>query len=163
LSGAPPLRSIVELAFPSSKSWIETSWTVDDPQDQIERMGVDLVLQLEGQPTIWDCGASSTVYGTLRGDELMTFEAGGLPLRSGTRPRWRIRHGTAAKLQDFATARPADATPPEGWVHLMDQRRCTAMAVADFGRLGPGLLDRFEVHAGGHVVFERAFLHEETG
>ena len=37
------------------------------------------------------------------------------------------------------------------------------MAVADFGRLGPGVVDRFEVHAGGHLVFERRFDNEKTG
>jgi hypothetical protein len=163
LPAAPPLRSIAELTFPSSKSWIEMTWTIDDPRDQVEGMGVDLVLQLEGQPALWDCGASSTVYGTLRGDERMTFEAGGLPSRSGNGPHWVIRHGTAEKLQDLASARTVDPIPPEGWVHVMDRRRCTAMAVADFGRLGPAILDRFEVHAGGHLVFEREFLHGKTG
>ena len=163
LSGAPPLPSTVELAFPSSKSWIETSWTVDDPQDQVERMGVDLHLQLSGGPTLWDCGASSTVYGTLRGGERMTFEAGGLPSRSGSRPPWVIRHGTADALQEFATARRGEANPPEGWVHVMDPSQCTAMAVADFGRLGPGVLDRFDIHAGGRLGFERAFPREKTG
>ena len=37
------------------------------------------------------------------------------------------------------------------------------MAVADFGRLGPGVLDRFEVHAGGHLIFERSCLHGRAG
>src|SRR5262249_29190477 len=163
LSAAPPLHSIAELTFPSSKSWIETTWTVDDPQDQVERMGVDLRLQLEGQPTLWDCGARSTVYGTLRGDERMTFEAGGLPARSGNGSPWVIRHGTAPKLQDFASAQPAESNPPEGWIHVMDRKRCTAMAVADFGRQGPGITDRFELQADGHLVFERAFPHGKTG
>jgi hypothetical protein len=163
LSGTPPLRSLVEMTFPSSKSWIETTWTVEDPQNHVERMGVDFGLQLDGWPRLWDCGASSTVYGTLRNGELMTIEAGRLPSRSGIRPRWMIRHGTPEKLQEYATARPAEASPPEGWIHVMDQRRCTAMAVADCGRLGPGIADRFDVHADGHLLFERAFLPDLAG
>jgi hypothetical protein len=150
---------MVELTFPSSKSWIETTWTLDDPHDQVDRMGVDLVLRLLDPPRLWDCGASSTVYGTLREDEVMTFEAGGQPSGSGTRPRWMIRHGTAGKVQDYAMARRDDANPLEGWVHLMDRSRCTAMAVADFGRLGPGIVDRVELHGGGHLIFERSGLH----
>jgi hypothetical protein len=161
LSGAAPIGSIVELTFPSSKSWIETTWTIDDPLDQVERLGVDLVLRLQGQPTLWDCGASSTIYGTLRRNERMTFEARGLSSRSGNSPRWVIRHGTAEKLQDFASAQRAD--PPEGWIHVMDRKRCTAMAVAQFGRLGPDIHDRFEVHADGHLVFEREFVPGKTG
>ena len=57
----------------------------------VDRMGVDLILPLVDPPALWDCGASSTVYGTLRRDELMTFEAGGLPSRSGIRPRLCVR------------------------------------------------------------------------
>jgi hypothetical protein len=36
------------------------------------------------------------------------------------------------------------------------------MAVSEFGRRGPGVVDRFERHAGGHLVFEGSFLREKT-
>jgi hypothetical protein len=163
LPGSLPLPSTIELTFPSSKSWIETSWTIEDPKTQIERMGVDFVLQLDGQPTLWDCGAHSTIYGTLRGEELMTFESGGPAPQSGSTPEWVIRHGTADKLRAFAAAERGAGHAAEGWMHIMDSKRCTAMAVSEFGRRGPGVVDRFELHAGGHLVFERRFLSEKTG
>src|SRR5262249_20426360 len=146
---SPPVHSRLELTFPSSKSWIEADWTVEDPDDQIECMGIDFDLLLSGWPRVWDCGASSTVYGTLRDGERMTFEASGESGHSGLEASWVIRQGAADRLNGYALA-AGDRTPPaEGWIHVMDPSRCTAMAVADFGQAGAAALDRFEVSAGG--------------
>src|SRR5262249_26644410 len=45
------VKSIVEMDFPRSKSWIEVRWTVEDPQRWISGMMVDLSLLIEGPPT----------------------------------------------------------------------------------------------------------------
>jgi hypothetical protein len=58
-------HSALSLTLPSSKSWVEAEWSVSDPHHQIEAIGLDLALKLEGPPFLVDCGANSTVYGTL--------------------------------------------------------------------------------------------------
>jgi len=163
LEGSGPVASLIDLTFPSSKSWIETIWTLNDPQNQIETMGLDLGFLVDEPPILLDCGAKSTVYGTLKERELMTFEAGDLPLTRGIMPSWVIRQGTAEKSEVLAIMRRGVGNEPEGWVHVIDRRRCTAMAVADFGQPALGVLDRFEIHGNGRFRFERRFLTEKIG
>jgi hypothetical protein len=178
LEGSGPFASLIDMTFPSSKSWIETVWTLNDPQNQIETMGLDLGFSVDEPPILLDCGAKSTVYVSLKERELMTFEAGILPLSFATpmmmpgpgASSWVIRHGTAEKSEVLATMRRSIATEPEGWVHVIDKRRCTAMAVADFGYPAVlrdlrrrATLDRFEIHGNGRFRFERRFLTEKIG
>jgi hypothetical protein len=163
VEGREPVVSLIDLTFPSSKSWIETAWTLDDPGNQIETMGLDLGLLVDQPPILLDFGAKSTVYGTLKEHELMTFEAGDVELTRGITPGWVIRQGTAGKSEVLAMMRRGVGNEPEGWVHVIDRRRCTAMAVADFGKAVPGALDRFEVHGNGRFRFERRFLTEKIG
>jgi hypothetical protein len=163
LVGSNPVASLIDMTFPSSKSWIETVWTLNDPRNQIDAMGVDLGLLVDEPPILVDCGAKSTVYATIKDRELITFEAGRLPLAQGIVPSWVIRHGTADKSDVIAMMRQEIGTEPEGWVHVIDKRRCTAMAVAEFGRAVPAALDRFEFHGNGRSRFERRFLTEKIG
>jgi len=68
---------------------------------------------------VFDCGASSTVYGTLKRDEVMTFEAGALPISAGKTPvAWVIRHGIGANPPAFSVGVPGKGNEPEGWVHV---------------------------------------------
>jgi hypothetical protein len=163
LEGSGPVASLIDLSFPSSKSWIETVWTLSDPQHQIEAMGLDLGFLLDDPPILLDCGAKSTVYVTLKERELMTFEAGDLPLTRGIMPSWVIRQGSAERSEVLAMMRRKVGDEPEGWVHVIDRRRCTAMAVADFGQPAGSALDRFEFHGNGRFQFERRFLTEKIG
>ena len=50
--------------------------------------------------------------------------------------------------------------PAAGWAHVMDARRCTAVAVAGFGRR---TADRIEVQASGRLVISRGFQPPERG
>jgi hypothetical protein len=163
LEGSGPVASQIDLTFPSTKSWIETVWNLNDPQNEIETMGLDLGFLVDEPPILLDCGAKSTVYVTLMERELITFEAGDLPLTQGILPGWVIRRGTAEKNEVLAMMRRAVGNEPEGWVHVIDRSRCTAMAVADFGRPALGVLDRFEIHGNGRFRFERRFLSEKIG
>ena len=151
--GGKPLRTTVDLTFVNSKSWIETSWTVDDPDDRVGSMGFDLSLLIQGGPALVDCGASSTVYSHLRSGESLAFEGRPAARVGGTAPRWLIEQGGASGLKPYATWSPGDRAA-EGWVHVMDSARCSAIAVADFARSGP---DRFTIEAAGRVGLEREF------
>ena len=54
-------------------------------------------------------------------------------------------------IEPYATGRNTRA---EGWAHVMDKHRATAIAVAGFG---DQTQDRIEVSADGHVVIRREF------
>ncbi|MDR3619282.1 MAG: hypothetical protein P4L85_08025 [Paludisphaera borealis] len=151
--GGKPLRTTVDLSFVNSKSWIETTWTIDDPDDRVGSMGFDLSLLIQGEPALVDCGASSTVYSHLRSGEVLAFEGRPAPRSGESGPRWLMEQGGASGLKPFAVATPTDRAA-EGWVHVMDSTRCSAIAVADFARSGP---DRFTIEAGGRVELERRF------
>jgi hypothetical protein len=148
------LKSAATLTFPSSKSWVETTWTVDDPEGLVAGLGVDLALAVEGNPTLVDLGASDTVYGQLRRKDRMELRAGeapGFPAEPGP---WSVLKGTPDQLELLAAPPPAARFPAQGWAHVIDASRCTALALAGFGRKSR---DRIEVNASGRVRLWRDF------
>jgi hypothetical protein len=138
--------------------------SIADPEDRIESMGLDLDLRLEGEPILIDCGARSTVYTTLEPRERIVFEAGHPLDIQGRELHWAIRKGSSTSpLLLEACGEKGSGREPEGWVHVMDRTRCTAMAVADFGKPAQahGTHDRFEIEAKGLLRFERRFRTEK--
>lgn len=152
-SSGRPLETTVDLSFVNSKSWIETSWTVEDPDDRIDSLGVDLEMKLDGLPALVDCGASSTVYSHLRDAESLTFMGRPATQSDDRLPRWIVEQGGMHGRKPFATAVPGDRAP-EGWIHLMDRTRCSALAVADFAVFAT---DRILVEPTGRIELERRF------
>jgi hypothetical protein len=130
-------RSVVEMDFPRSKSWVEVRWTADDPQ--VSSMAVDLNLLIEGSPTLVDFGASDTVYAALKPGQRFALSA-------GPPSTWFVH------LDDEPYATGKDRA--EGWAHVMDKQRATAIAVADFDGLSR---DRIEISADGHTRIRRDF------
>jgi hypothetical protein len=151
------VRSTVDMTFPRSKSWVEVTWSLDDPAILVSALEVELRLALEGVPTLIDLGASSTIYGQIRGEERMILESGKGP-DSKAPPRWTVLQGHPDRLLEFAVQRPDDRREAEGWAHVMDHRRCTAIAVADFGKSSH---DRIQVDADGRLAIDRR--HAEPG
>jgi hypothetical protein len=143
------VRSTVEMTFPNSKSWAQIRWTVDDPAGVIARLEVGFDLKIEGEPTLVDLGAAGTVYGFLRGQEAMALEAGPSPWNP-----WQVLKGPPNQLTPFARSLPGTSTAVEGWAHVMDRARCTALAVDGFGRSARDLL---KVRAGGRVTLARTW------
>ena len=120
----------VDLEFPRSKSWIRVDYHVIDPRDEIAELGCELNLVIGSAPTLIDFGASSMVYATLRGEQQTVFSARPghfeQPRDKEVEPRWRIEHGQPGKLEPYAICPPASVQSPEGWAHVMDDKRCTA-------------------------------------
>jgi hypothetical protein len=143
-----------DLTFPSSKSWVETAWRLADPLGVVAGMRVELQLKVEPARTLVDFGAADTVYGVLQGNERMILEAGDAPGLAGLGRPWVVRKGPEGNLAPFAIARRPDAAAAEGWAHVMDESRCTALAVAGFGRESR---DRIEIEADGRVRICREF------
>lgn len=139
-AGSSPLgdggrpRSSLEMTFPSSKSWVEVSWDVDDPDGAVSELALGLNLKIEGDPLLVDFGTSNTVYGQLRGEQSMALEAGDAPAVAPLATAWQVVRPGEPGASPFATAVARNAPPAEGWAHVMDRTRCTAVAVADFGR-----------------------------
>src|SRR5271156_1172219 len=61
-----PSATSADLTFPSSKSWVETAWRLEDPLGVVAGMRVELQLKVEPAPTLVDFGAADTGYGVLR-------------------------------------------------------------------------------------------------
>jgi hypothetical protein len=158
LSAEHTVNSLAMLTFPNSKSWVETNWTVDDPEGWVPEMAVELDLVIEGSPTLVDFGAGSMVYGQIKDDESMELNAGEVSAGPGAAPAWTVRQGKPDSLSTFAVA-PKEglgSAPAEGWAHVIDRSRCTAIAVAGFGR-GRGTRDQIKVDAKGRVQLRRSF------
>jgi hypothetical protein len=137
-SGPGNARSRLDLTFPHSKSWVQAIWSVDDPDNRIAGLSLDLNLLVEGAETLVDLGAGSTIYGQLKKNqsaELVSGRAEGEPVPSSG-SGWVVRLGEGAVAPIFASSTGESPRPAEGWAHVMDVRRCTALAVAGFGRSG---------------------------
>ncbi len=156
-SGPHGISSTVDLTIPQSKSWVQVAWKLEDPSGRIDGLELDLGLELEGTPTLVDFGAGSTVYGQIKGGERMELLAGrtvGEP-STDVGPGWVVRRGEGESSTILASSAPGSPRPAEGWAHAMDSRRCTALAVADFGR--SKARDRISVEANGRLRLDRDF------
>jgi hypothetical protein len=161
--GGQPLRSVVDLTFPNSKSWVEARWSVNDPEGLVAMMGVDVPLLVEGAPTLIDLGASDTVYGQIRGDEWMTLKAGrrpGEPAPSSSWEVFKVQPGSAVGAEARFAAAPPRGAAAEGWAHVIDRSRCTAVAVAGFGS---PWYDEITTRADGRVELQRWFARTGEG
>jgi hypothetical protein len=149
--------SRLDLTIPLSKSWAQAVWSVEDPGNRVAGLGLDLNLMVEGSPTLVDFGAGSTIYGQLRGQQRMEMVAGRAVGESGPvpGPGWLIRQGEGGQMPIFAASTADAPRPAEGWAHIMDARRCTALALAEFGRAGGR--DRISARADGNLALVRDF------
>ncbi len=162
--GLGSVNSIVEMTFPSSKSWVEVLWTVDDPEGWIFSQAYEVQIQVESQPILLDFGAKNTVYGTVRGAEMMVLRAGGVPGFPAPKDGWAVMRRNEKAKTIFATAAGPMPEQAEGWAHVMDRTRCTAVAVDNFGRAtadmisaaGDGALTLVRVYRSGLPTLDEA-------
>ncbi len=115
---------------------MKTTWTVEDPEALITGLGADLNLNITGEPALVDFGGASMVYAALRKGQRATL--------IGEPQSWRVLVGG----DPYVTGKSGRA---EGWAHVMDRERCTAVAVEDFGRRQ----DRIEAGADGRLQIWR--------
>ncbi|HSB13103.1 MAG TPA: hypothetical protein VLE22_01510 [Bryobacteraceae bacterium] len=140
------VKTTVEMEFPRSKSWVEVRWTVEDPDALVAAMEADVGLLLDGDPVLVDFGAGTMVYAALRNDSAALFQA---DLPSTGPPSWRIDVAGGAYAAGQGNV--------EGWAHVMDRRRATAVAVADFARSRPVTSDAIFVNSRGRLAIRRDF------
>ena len=124
----------VDLVFPGPVSWVDVRVRMDDPEERVTAVGLQLRLNLDpptgAQRTLVELGAARTVYRSLFGNQYVELRAD----RQDASP-WQVLRGVAGNVQPFMVAvqgSPAAA----GWAHIMDRKRCLAIAFDRFGEEG---------------------------
>ncbi len=127
-----PGRWEAALNFVASKSWVECEVRLFDVPTG-STVGLDLNLLLHKGPVLVDLGAGSPVYAALKnGQEIRMTASYMFPV-----PWWAVEWKNGGVWESFALPDMRFAARrAEGWAHVMDDRACTAIAVADFGQLG---------------------------
>lgn len=163
--GLPGVSAKVDIEIPRSKSWVRVDCTVNDPRGVVTGLEADLDLALGDGPTLADFGAGSLVYAALAKGQAAVLEAGATTgwlvgeafskRLDSDAPAWRVLRGTAGQLEPYVVGPANGKGPPaEGWAHVMDARRCTAVAVAEFARR---TVDSIEAQASGGLTISRGF------
>jgi hypothetical protein len=150
--GDDKVSSRVHMEFPISRSWVRVDFTADDPKGLVEALGVDLNLNIQGEPTLVDFGAGTSVYTTLKKGQSAVLRSGPL---DKNRPGWQVLVGPTKAPTPFVVMLPDHPSKAEGWAHVMDRQRCTAVAVADFAQEKQH--SEIAVDADGRLRCEREF------
>lgn len=145
LRGTRSVESVVRMEFPRSKSWVKTTWMVEDPEALIIGLGVDLNLNAAAEPVLADFGVGTWVYAALRPGARGGAANPASATLLASPQSWRV----LLAGEPYAAGKGA----AEGWGHLMDREHCTAIAVADFGQRQ----DRMEASADGRLQIERSY------
>jgi hypothetical protein len=156
--GRGSVPSTVEMEFPRTKSWVRVAWTVNDPEGLVTGLGVELLLNVAEGPTLVDFGAGSYVYAALREGQAASLRANGFG--KATTP-WETLVGPAGALKPYVIPPGKDSPPAEGWAHVMDKKRCTAVAVENFAAAGQEA--EIRVDADGRLRLERTFTSTGAG
>ncbi len=159
------IDSRVELDFPVSRSWVRLDWQLEDPGDAVAEISLDVNLNLDAptadNPTLVDFGAGTWVYARLGPGQVASLEAR-RPVSGQVdgAASWKVLRGTAKTSKPFVVSNPKRSERAEGWVHLMDRRRCLALAVGSFGR---EQFEAIETTAEGGVRIRRVFAMRNSG
>lgn len=150
--------SRILMEFVRTKSWIRLEWTIKGAVAGIEALCADLNLVLEGPESLLDFGGGDFVYTTVRKDQTAWLEAG--PRVNGHVP-WRVFHGLTEN-EVLVAAAPASFETPRvpGWAHAMDGKRCTAIAVKQFGEL---TRDFISFNGSGKMHLQRNYESNRAG
>ena len=151
----PALRGVrwsADLIFPGGISWVDVQLDIADPEDRVAAAKLDLNLVLDPptrrERTLVEFGADRTVYRSLGADDRVA-------LVSDVRkfPAWQINRTRRGEWQPFVVAAP-NASSAEGWAHIMDRKRCLAIAFDGFGHGGE---HRIELVGDGKFKASRRF------
>lgn len=153
------VRWSADLVFPGPVSWADLRLKIDDPKNRVAQAGLQLRLNLDPPTgrarTLVELGAAGTVYRSLTGNSQVELRADA----SRNASPWQILRGTERSLRPFVVA-AHDSPRPEGWAHVMDRKRCLAIAFDRFGQDGE---DRLNVQADGTLTASRRFAPAASG
>jgi hypothetical protein len=179
------VRWTTDLVFPSPVSWVEVVCTLEDPKDKVAAMGAELNLALDAPqpdaPTLVDLGAWTMIYTSLSQYDVVEMRAGPGPVTATSDGRVKdgkeaaraggrcgVFRGKPDQLVPLATnntdgpdgeVRPS-LSAPEGWLHVMDRKRCLALAVDKFAQEAG---ERLTVAGDGAVRAWREYGEDAAG
>ena len=124
----------VNLVFPGGISWVDVQLRIDDPHNHVAAAELELRLNLD-PPTrkvrsLAEFGASRIIYRSLTGDTEFRLTAD----RRDPQP-WQVFYGQTGQLETLSIA-ASKRDFAKGWAHIMDRKRCLALAVDNFGAEG---------------------------
>src|SRR5262249_28603777 len=121
LRSSRSVESRVRMEFPRSKSWVKTTWTVEDPDALVIGLGADVSLNAEADPVMTDFGVGTWIYAALRpGARGGAAKPASATLLADPQS-WRVLLGN----EPYGDGKSGTA---EGWAHVMDRERATAAA-----------------------------------
>jgi hypothetical protein len=157
LSDDKSVRFEVDMEFPRSRSWVRVTWTVDDPQGYVAALGADLNLNVQGKRTLVDFGAGTLVYAQLTAGQAAALRSHYPSATQRAARSWQALLGPAGSLTPFVVSPREEKSPAaEGWAHVMDSQRCTAVAVDGFADAIPGA--EILCHADGRLQVWKEFV-----
>jgi hypothetical protein len=140
----------IRLDFPLGKSWSKVDLAVDDPDDFVQALAGELRLRLgsDGKPPVMaDVGAAGWTYAALSPGDSLRYRA--------SPSEWMVERFRSGKASPYVVPpKGGHALAPHGWAHLMDMKRATAIAMADFANQ---TTDTIELGADGKVRLARQF------
>src|SRR5262249_54331428 len=125
----------VDVTFQVSKSWARVDWRADLPVNKDAYLGADLNLNVRGEPVLVDFGAESTVYTSLKKGQSAALRSrclGGAGPGIQILYEWSVVQLSGGSETALARSLPQKADFrihkfAEGWAHVMDRQRCTAV------------------------------------
>jgi hypothetical protein len=151
------VRWTADLIFPGPVSWVDLRLKIDDAENHVAEAGLQLSLNLDqpsgGNRTLVELGAARTVYRSLFGNAQVELRAD-----NNSASPWQVLRGVKGQLQPFVVA-PERSSRAEGWAHVMDRKRCLAIAFEHFGQQGE---ERLNVQADGTLTASKRFAAVES-
>ncbi len=150
-------NSALVLEFVRTKSWVHAVWSIDGMPQDVDSFGAELELRLDGSEALVDFGAGDFVYATVTDEQAAQLAAG--PRQKDHVP-WQVLHGPRDRMHPIVVAsNQVPTSEVHGWAHVMDSRRCTALAIGDFGEEGE---DSITVDGKGTLSWTRQIKTGQT-
>lgn len=127
LSGGSPADITLDLEMPNSKSWLEMSVRVSDPDGKIGEVGFETPLRLGAYPWTWDFATPNHTYGAFR-DPTGSVHFRRTLGADGT-VEWAVRAGSAGGERPYEEGAFEGARPSETWGHFVGPEEAVAFAV----------------------------------
>lgn len=138
--GLRKVKSNVTLSFDVSRSWVRVDWRVDDPAREVKALAVPMKIKLSEpsrqNPTLIDFGTTTQIYSSLSGSQSAELRANYDYFPREPKYVWEVLKQDGNKMRQLAVGRQqsGERSLPEGWAHIMDSRKCLALAVDKFGQ-----------------------------
>ncbi len=162
--GLNKVHSNVTLSFDVSRSWVQVDWQVYDPGREVKALAVPMKLKLDAPtrqaPTLIDFGTTTQLYSRLAGNESAELRSHYFKIPKEGKYTWEVRQGAGKQWKQLAVGaqQPGDRFHAEGWAHVMDSKKCLALAVDKFGH---DANDVIRLSADGAVYLQRTPVARE--